>query len=470
MIQKNMIQCKFKGSDWQCSEFGYKGEFCIFHIPMNSGIKENDALRNAFFALINKPTKEPIRLDGAIFPNLDIFRDKTCGNEISFQNATFHNGADFTGARFLGTRTSFEKSRFLGSAIFDSTEIQGESLIFKGAFISGSATFKNASISCHDAIDFTGMEIQQGVNFENARLNSKNTSFEKTRFMNGEISFKGTRFCSKEKTSFDQTEFGAGPRQSQTNPIFQGVELDEVFLEGDVNFKNVKISSGKNDIIIFERVNLGRTEFLKTDLSRVKFIDVTWNHQRDLLIFGKWRSRLYDENIWNKNKQFFKNIGSRNTYLTELSYLYRTLKKYYLETGEIGLSGHFHYGYNEVLLAQERFEHGRKFSFMRFLHKITSGYGEDFFVAFSWLFFFISGFAFVYALNGVPQNSDSFLSQFFNSLIYSIQVGTLSRIEFYNYKDKEIGIILKFFHVAESVLVPTFLAFFVIALRNRFRR
>ncbi|MBI5586884.1 MAG: hypothetical protein HY889_00785 [Deltaproteobacteria bacterium] len=283
--------------------------------------------------------------------------------------------------------------------------------------------------------------------------------------------------------NFEKTTFGF-----TCKTVFRGTEPGQVFLEGTVNFKNVLISEygeeyeKRKGILVFEWVNLGQTEFLNTDISKIKFRDATWDNQYDLFMFGGWRSRLHDEKKWRNERAKQKGQEVDNKYLTQLSLLYRELKKHYLESGEIHLVGHFHYGVMNVLLRQKENEQLKQFSGLRQkikkffscfwlnLYKYSSGFGEDYALAGTWVLALLIVFGVIYFVCGVPkENSNpSALVQLANSLFYSFQAGTLSRVAFY--KEMNIGLSARFFHLLESILVPAQFAFFVIALRNRFRR
>lgn len=156
--------------------------------------------------------------------------------------------------------------------------------------------------------------------------------------------------------------------------------------------------------------------------------------------------------------------------------MYRALKDYYKKTGENQLVGHFNYGWMEILLFQEANKQktwlGRKlFPFWLRLYKGTSGFGEDYALAMSVLLVLIFYPAILYWYLGVPvltRGLPSSWEQFANSLLYSFQAGTLSRVELY--KVENIPLVARCFHLIESIIVPAQFAFFVIALRNRYRR
>jgi len=456
-----MQGCQYRKDDWQCPESVcvWGGNHCIFHT--NSTHKDAGILAKRLDWRLSEANKEedPVRFDGAIFPQADIYR-RIYNRSVSFADAKFES-VDFEGAEFSGEITSFKGVQIGGSASFKETKFSSKKIIFKSAQLK-SANFEKANFSPTipiEEIDFSLCQFQNSC-FDKARFNSNIISFVRATFMD-RVSFKDTEFRSKE-ISFESARFVpfmAGARPGEF--IFRGKEPDGLFLEGSVNFKKVSIAD--KVAFTFEWVNLSQTEFLETDISRIKFMDVEWYKQYDFLkIFGAWRSKLYDEQIWRKSR---KNAVVDYHYLTQFSRLYRTLKDYYLKTGEIQLYGHFHYGYMEVLLRQEKQKIQKVW---RYLYKLTSGYGEDFALAGAILLVLIFSFAGIYAILEIPTKYPSCLAQFFNSLLYSFQEGTLSRLAFY--QEADMGLCAKFLYLAESILVPAKFEFFIMALRNRFRR
>src|SRR3990172_796404 len=466
-----MQLCVFKKDDWKCPETALEGkDLCIFHDKSDWPYQNANTLANTLKERIESRLspgnkEDPVRFDGAIFPEADIYI-RTYERSVSFAGAEFHR-AFFDGAKFLGKVTSFEGAKFK-NARFEGVEFSGD-VVFKKAQFSEGSNFKNAIFSCNknkNKIDFTEASFQEGGFFDDAELRSETISFAKVRFA-GNISFIGTKFYCKDHISFESAQFGRpGFVGSHAKTIFRGEEPGGIFLEGKVNFKSVAIDQEE---FIFEWVNLSQVEFLDTDISKVKFIDVEWYKRPNFLkFFGGWRSRLYDEDVWRETRK--KNRGIDDHYLTQLSYLYRTLKRYYLDRGEINLVGHFHYGFMEVLLRKEKRILKRILS-LQHLYRISSGYGEDYGLAIIVLLTLILLFGGIYTILEVPkvyEDRSWIPDQFLNSLLYSFQAATLSRISFY--QESLVWLPAKYLHLMESILAPAQFAFVVIALRNRFRR
>ncbi len=171
-----------------------------------------------------------------------------------------------------------------------------------------------------------------------------------------------------------------------------------------------------------------------------------------------------------------RGIKANTQYLSYLGRLYRALKAYYRDAGEHHLVGHFHYGLMEMQWYQKELESVpwpkrklKKWLSWEALYRCSSGYGEDYawagLVLLALLFFFTGCF---WAL-GLPLeiNNEPWWKQAMHALLYSLQVGTIGRVEFYT-KAPTLG--TRWLQVAESILVPVQFGFFLFALRNRFRR
>ena len=279
-------------------------------------------------------------------------------------------------------------------------------------------------------------------------------------------------------TTFESAHFRWGP-------TFCGREPDHMFLKGELNFKNVSLSD-PNQPITFKWANLRKAEFLNTDISLIDFIDVTWDRQNDcrafFFKFSSWRHRLHDETLWREARRKQKNREADNKYLTELSSLYRQLKEYYKGRGENQLVGHFHYGHMDIQFYQKTAPRDVSFlgkywwhlrhKFTHWIYRETSGYGEDYFRAFTILILVMTNFALAYFLileygNSPFSERKDLFGKVADSFLFSFQAGSLSRFGFYEVpKD----IITRFLYAIESILAPAQFAFLIIALRNRFRR
>lgn len=492
-------RCQYSSpiDEWLCPEEAITDTgWCIFHDPDLH--KDMSLLKARFEMRLGGKTVDQLRFDGAIFSDAVSF-DRAFNQSISFYDAQFHgNKIKFDGAEFHGQKTCFRKSKFYCN----------EASFVRGKFYSQATVFMQAEFHGQNTT-FSEAEFHGGqIAFIAAIFKSQKTSFLLSEFSSDETLFFQTEFRSQE-VSFSNAIFTRG----QT--IFKSAVPKQVFLEGISDFS--RISVGKDGRLIFDSVDLARTQFLNADLSKVDFLDVTWDTDQDWKIicipWGRWRYRCYDEALWRKERKNPQNIWIADIkYLYQLARFYRSLKAYYKKTGEHYLVGHFHYGLMEVQrylkpvsdieikVPDRKFgedsytdldrkptknvkkitwwlKHKCKTTVMRMkkyicwegLYWFSSGYGEDYAWAAIVVFTLLLVFAGVYWLLGVPQevNSVPLLKQWGHSLLYSFQAGTLGRISFY---DIPKSLIARYLHLFESILIPVQFGFFALCLHNRFRR
>ena len=85
-------------SRWGCSETALPGRTrCIFHDPTLT--KDTDALLSRLRVRLADESEDPIRLDGAIFP------------EMYFEDIVFPRSVSFFEAQFVGKKTNCEIGR-----------------------------------------------------------------------------------------------------------------------------------------------------------------------------------------------------------------------------------------------------------------------------------------------------------------------------------------------------------------------
>ena len=456
-----MPQCRYSSllDQWSCPEESITGyDLCIFHDPRLD--KNVTILKARFDARLADEEEELFRLDGSIFPE-----------GISFQKIIFERSVEFYGAQFHAQMTSFWTSRFHGETSFRAAQFHGETTSFGGTHFLGKNTV-------FDGAQFHGQETFFGT----TRFHGEKTSFSQVEFSSKTTGFWETEFRSK-TTSFSAAKFNG-------RTFFRGLEPKQVFLEGNTDF--IESSVAEEGTLTFDWVDLSRVQFLHTNLSRVRFLNVTWDHSVSWnvgpLQWGGWRSRVYDEAMWrSRRRNPKKRLLVDTQYLPHLDRIYRALKAYYRESGEHYLVGHFHYGLMEVRWYQketDRVETAdsrregswswlrrklRRWFSWEAAYRFSSGYAEDY----AWAGLILVGLVIVFAgcywWLGVPKEmlSAPGWKQPLHALLYSFQAGTLGRVNFYT---EEVRLAARYLHLFESVLIPVQFGFFIFALRNRFRR
>ncbi|MBI5586755.1 MAG: pentapeptide repeat-containing protein [Deltaproteobacteria bacterium] len=191
-----MQRCSYRRGEWECPENTSNGDKCIFHRDTSKDINE---LERRFIARLTDKAEDPVRFDGAIFPESNIFR-RTYEKSVSFTEAIFSKGAVFGGAKFLGEKSSFEGARFNGDADFIDAQFEGKKIIFKLVQFLYKTNFNKAKFICEE-IDFSNANFgsNQFTIFDEALLNSNTTSFAGATFNSPTTSFVGTQFCSKKE-------------------------------------------------------------------------------------------------------------------------------------------------------------------------------------------------------------------------------------------------------------------------------
>ena len=195
---------------------------CILHSKNES--KDRAAFLAALRGKVQRDNEDTgareIRLDGVVFPGplvwWAVVTDmRPTAKPLSFSWVAFSEKADFSWVTFTW-EAYFKKATFSGNADFSGATFTGDA-VFLGATFSGSADFRGAN--------FTRDAVFWGATFKGRTL------------------FQHTTFPTKEE-------------------------------QGWVSFQELAIE--KPEEFFFEDVALSRTSFLRTNLTKVQFTDVTW--------------------------------------------------------------------------------------------------------------------------------------------------------------------------------------------------
>ena len=482
--------CKYwsQRDGWSCPERSTTPDgLCILHDPNPN--KDVNAVIARVNARLADERENKLRFDGSVFPEGVSFREFIFRKATSFFEAEFHGkNTSFFGAKFLGETTDFGMCKFLDSIEFGFCQFRSRFVNFYQAEFHGEKpSFGCARFDC-GGTNFGLVKFHQNADFISAEFYGLRTEFRdcefhgqafftQTQFLCDETSFKAAKFLSQEPLYFHGARFKA-------KTVFEGLERSQVFLGGPVDFDEVRIDDGGS--VIFDSVDLSKTEFLHVDLSKMKFSDVTWDHRPDhnfwLFQWGRWRSRIYDEALWRAERA--KNqVEADENYLSDLGRIYRSLEAYYREAGELGTVAHFHYGVMEV----QWYERERKARtagssdnrmgrLARRLNRLASwesayrfscGYGEDYARALAVLIVMIVLFGCGYWFLDTPGIEATFWGRGINGLLYSIQTSTLGRVELVGH-DFALRLSANLLRLLESIVVPVQLGLFAFALRNRF--
>ena len=406
-----------------------KDNFCLFH-SQNDNKDKNDFWDGIQKKLQNKD----FNFEGYYFPpGLKADFSGIEFTDANFVRATFKDAANFYNAKFSGKGgTYFTLARFSGKGktIFVSAQFSGK----------GRTDFRGAQFSSGGGTDFSNVTFSRegGTYFSVADFTKCNTTlFEDTRF--------GTE-CKFLYTAF--------PWKGDHLIIFRGTR---------------------------KPIDLSRCSFLYSNPERLifhnfKFIE---NEPEKFLGLSIWRRSfiLPDEKTVDKGetvtitKEEIKTgketpIKQQEEIKVDYSHvesLYRQFKKNLEEERNWEDAGEFHYGEMECKRkGLTRF--WRNFGLIA-LYRYFSGYGERPLRALCGLVFFVFLFAGFYWWLDAPPRQDFWDYYLWN---LSIKAAFLQRIG--ETGNDPAGIVGKFIYLLESVLCPTLIAMFILALRRRLKR
>ncbi len=281
-------------------------------------------------------------------------------DEASFVLAKFKDG-DFTGATF--------KHGIFGFVHFDTANFMS-SKFERAVFLGANIIDANFNRSNCEELDFSGAEIKKILflhgkiskgKFAHMQLESAN--FEETIFVT-EVSFYGSKFkyidfanaVFKGSVDFQFAEF-------QDNTVFNKSTFGDKFID----FRNVVIAKG--NYITLQNINLTKTAFLETDISRIDFIGA---HPRE----EAGRYILYDEDMFyeDEGKGIFNSDKERKERLNQLEELYRAGKSQCHAKHNMFEYPCWHMSEKEM---QRRRLKGTLTGAVLSIYKSISGYGEE---------------------------------------------------------------------------------------------
>jgi len=340
-----------------------------------------------------------------------------------------------------------------------------------------------------DACDFTKFVFPAGVSFPDKI--DKRIVFDDATFL-GDVSFKGKVFKDasfkgatfKGRSDFSGITFmGAIAFNSAT---FEDVLIvDQESKNGilsmtEVDFRSVRFFNPEK--VSFRKIDLSKFRFSETDLRKVEFVNVHW--------YKKSKKRGVDKIYRGVNKIYDEIIPDPYTKKFDyplIAQVYKRLRANYEENLNYAEAGDFHIGEMECRRKSYKTWFGRNL-FLTALYKYVSHYGESYRrPLFLWIvpILLLFPILFMYSgIEGVTQGRSPYLidydfdltsfslnktvweKDYLKSFVYSLSVFSLVR-------DKQCRPIDNWGHfwmVLESILSPVLIAFFLLALRRRFRR
>jgi len=431
-----------------CGRRHYDEKRCIFHLERSD--KDAKLFQQKLNEIFNDRSLEIYDFsqfvfpDGIIFPEkIDkkiIFNNATFQGHHTFFSITFEREADFSGATFQGT-VSFRFSKFLNNVDFGKA-IFKDHVDFQTVFFHGEVKF--VSTVFHKEVFFSIADFKKRVLFIRATFKGKSEFFA--------VNF------------IDRVDFMFSTFEDELI-INQGNK--RIFSLKEVNFIDVKFF--RPEKVNFIKVDLSNFGFLGTNLRKVEFVDVNWYKKSK-----GGRNRVYDEIISGSSEYPF------------MAQMYKRLRANYEENLNYAEAGDFHIGEMEMR------RKGEKNFFNKCIiwaYKLISNYGESYWrPLLFWILPMLLLFPLLFMYSGIEQitsrqspymihyqfnlstislsNAGDFIKDYLKSFVYSLSVFSLVREKLY----RPINDWSHFWMVLESILSPVMIAFFLLALRRRFKR
>lgn len=402
---------------------------------------------------------------GFEFPRLDLPR-KVFPRGVRFENAVFHQEADFSWAVFKG-EVDLSNAKFRTAPTFNEATFKATVKLLDTRFEKG-ATFIGAT--------FEGRVLLWDACFENEKSLFSYTTFKQgAKFANvmfsSEVSFLRANFY--EETTF----FRERRNEPQNDPQY------ECFGDG-CNFQDIK--QAKDSILIFDRVNLGKATFINTDMERISFRSVSWFSPRKT-----WPRRLrglWDEFRPQNSERDFERIAEN----------YRQLVLNYESKRDYDTAEDFHVGEMEVrrkaAAADAKRRWWRKASWRLNsyqLYRFSNNYGTSYWQGLLILLIILGIFSASMLLAGFRANKESvagpsavieynvwpdanhravstreWLADYKEAVLFSLSIITFQRERFYEPFGWESRLIL----FVGVMMMTSQLAMVVLAIRRRFKR
>ena len=339
-----MKDCSYTDLFYHCTlDVEERTSLCILHSP--DAEKDKAKFLEVLRGKVQRDSKDggvpAIRLHGVVFPGPLVWSKVVSGlptiaKPINFRGAAFSGDANFWRATFGGD-VNFSEATFSGDADFVGATFSGDA-DFVGATFSGDAGFSGATFSGN--ADFSWATFTGDADFVGATF-SGDTQLRETAFR-GNTDFSWATFTQdaffhratfKGRTLFQHTKF---PTDNESS-----VRLEDATVESPEEF-------------FFEDVNFSRVLFLRTNLTRVQFTDVTWAKKPERFLPWIKHSVLFDQLELEKEESRLRNGSGGVLTIAEgvnepptarlVANLYRQLRLNYEGSKQEVEAGHFYIG------------------------------------------------------------------------------------------------------------------------------
>ena len=482
--------------------------FCILHLPQAN--KDIELFNRTLTTLFEKSTKYydltrvifpggdwkiPIdEIDKPIYFNSCTFHSSVTFNQLFKKLADFRNSTFKSSVKFYRDKTlyQFEADLCLFDSIFHGpvrilASIKGSLRAFGTQFenslelvetdICGQAEFDECSFSKEHGTKLT-IAVNGDCSFEEAEFGE--TSLFSCYFNKG-VTFEGTTFHAP--VVFENTNFGTSTGDDSTSNFFDArfseiVTFSLVSFYQDTSF--LKCIFDKPEKTAFRNCDLSHARFNGCDISKVQFYLVSWFRQK-LHLFGPNRDMVFDEAmLLNDNESTIKEFEAT-------AQTYRRLQTNYGESYRYPEAGDFYIGEQEMVRQMRRKRKQTGLWITSTLYKWVASYGESYLRPLAWLVGILIIFPLLFGYNGAIKipvddqnqnfevlNWDWSMKEFllltcdyWKAFLANLDCVTFRKATGSSYL---VGTWPRFFIIGEFVLVATFLTFFLLALRRKFKR
>ena len=487
---------------------GEGNAYCVFHAPKGKKGISSDEFIKRVRQRIQAETRVHSKCDlsGTNFEGILFLTDGyglERGKELFLNESLFNDEFRIQNCKNIGT-ISFSDATFLSIVTIKNVEIH-EHLDLSG--VSFNDYFKIVDSVFHESFGFLMAKLADlyiiGSTFHDG-MTIHETS------LTGTIGLLDSTFI--KVSSFHDCSFNEARVSGCTFDTLKfldtTVNQDAAFLDLMLNglsgfWGNTFLGEARFEHIIikerlqFHSVDLGKAVFWDTDMRNINFVNSQWptSHGRtilydEILLASQQREvdkSIFEDREYKLSTRIYRKLGSispkfsmtffSGADIQKVENKYRLLKQKYKEEHNEIEASNWHYGEKEMQRKCSLFQRFFPLSPLN-LYWLFSGYGERPFRAAISLLIFIISLAVFLGLEGVEDKSMNAAMQLTLSgeqvdwvSLGKLILGTLQFALFDRSPDFiPITLAGKFLKVLAQVLIPVQAAFFVFALRNKYRR
>lgn len=388
---------------------------------------------------------------------------------VRFNFATFRTGIQWNKVKFL-SGAQFDNAEFKQSCMFDDCTFGKEE-----NQLSEKVSFFNTQFS-HDLL-ITESKFLCSTKFISAKIDGI-ADFYNSEFR-GPVDF---RVCSFGKASFDAARLS-----------------DHTMFHKTVDFGN--LVERENTQVQFRHIDMHTARLIEAPIHLFQFVSCRWGRREDVHDTEQYVQRTVEAFKINRNDPNFAEDFTRlglhddqdmSFVYAEAAQVYRKLQDKYLEYLDPMRSGIFYHKEQHLLRKaylcsiRENYinKNPRKFLWgigslsLHWAYRVISGYGESTVLPLYYLGFLFLGIPWIFLMNGYNIDGQMIDYEYTGSLKdLGAGVGDFLRVIMHNLSEilaRKAGetqsTLVKSFVVFQTILIPVFLTFWILAIRRRYKR